>query len=579
MASSSSSSSSDKSSDKSSGKSGSRFKHLRSDLVAGIINGVASVPSGMATAAMAGVNPVFGLYATTVAPAVGSLLAGSQLMQIATNGAAALTAAQAISGFSGDERSQTLFVVVALAGAFLVVFGLLKAGRLLRYVSFPVMTAFLSGVATVLVIDQTAQLTGFESEADTSIGEAVDLVLNLGDISLNSTLVGLVGLALILGLSRTPLNNVGSLVGLVVPTIIVAIWEPGGVRLVSDVSEIPRGLPPLGLPDFSLINADLLFSAFALAIIIAIQGAGISQNYRNPDGSHGDPSRDMLAQGAANIAGGLVSGMPTGGSVGQTALAESTGAKTRLTGIIHGAMMLAIILAVPGLVSMVPMPALAAVMIVAGFSAIRFSAMSFVWRTGGFARWVLLVTYVAALLASIAAAVAIGVAAALVLYVYSAASQVTVRGLEARDDGRIHVVDVPKKLKDRSITVIDAYGSLFFAAARRLREILPDAKGCDRPVVILRLRGNAQVGATLIDVLNEYAHELADAGGRLYLSGMSEEVSEKLERAHRLQLNEQVVIFKSTGILRDSTIAAIDSANAYLRPHRKEGEDALEWPE
>jgi sulfate permease, SulP family len=245
----------------------------------------------------------------------------------------------------------------------------------------------------------------------------------------------------------------------VVPTVIAVLWAPEGVKLVSDVSEIPRGLPPLGVPALQLVTVDLVISAFALAVIIAIQGAGISQSYKNPDGTSSDPSRDMFAQGAANVAASLVSGMPTGGSVGQTALAASTGARSRLTGVFHGLCMLAIILLVPGLVSVVPMPVLAAVMIVAGFSAVRFRAMAFVWRTGGPARWVLVLTFLATLLVSIAAAVATGVVAAVVLYLYTSVSRVRVNGLEPRDDGRIHVVDVPKKLPDQGITVIDVYGS------------------------------------------------------------------------------------------------------------------------
>ncbi len=241
-------------------------------MVAGLVNGVASVPSGMATAAMAGVNPVCGLYATTVAPAAGGLLASSQLMQITTTGAAALTASQDIASYSGAERNQALFLLVALAGLFLILFGLLKAGRILRYVSFPVMVAFLAGVAVALVFDQTLQLVAYSSEARSSLGEFVDLLLHLGDISLPSALVGLLALALILGLLRTPLRTVASLVGLVVPTILVALWQPEGVQLVSDVSEIPRGLPPLGLPDFTLFKLELLASAFALAVVTAIQG-------------------------------------------------------------------------------------------------------------------------------------------------------------------------------------------------------------------------------------------------------------------------------------------------------------------
>jgi sulfate permease, SulP family len=545
-------------------RSGSWFGKLRSDVFAGLINAVVSVPSGLATAALAGVNPVYGLYTTTAAPIAGSLLTSAQLMQLATTGASALVAGQAIASYPADQRGQALFLLVFLGGIFLVVFGLLRFGRLLRYVSNAVMTAFLSGVATVLVLDQLAQLVGYSPEGQTSLGQFVDLLLNIGDASPQATLIGVLALAIMVGLSRTPLTNVASLFALVIPTVLVVLWEPDGVRLVSDVSTIPRGLPPLGLPDFGLLSLDLVLSAFALAVVIAVQGAGISQSYENPDGSPTSPSRDMLAQGAGNVAAGLVSGMPAGGSVSQTALNVSVGARSRWAGVFHGLSMLVIILLVPGLVSLVPMTVLAALMIVAGLGAIDFREARSIWRTGGSARWGLVVTFGATLVLSIPTAVATGVALTVVLFVVYSASDARVRALERREDGEIVVVDVPEKLPSEKVTVLDVYGSLFFAAVRKLRESLPSPEGADRPVVVLRLRGNNQVGATVIDALNDYAHELAEAGGRLYLTGMDEVASEKLRRAEKLRLDEEVYIYPATEVLGGSTRDAIEAANAWL---------------
>lgn len=559
-------------------KTGIRSQHLQGDLIAGLINGVASVPSSMATAAMAGVNPVYGLYAITVAPAVGGLLASSQMMQIATNGASALTASQAIARYPSDQRAEALFLLVGMAGIFLLLFGLFKAGRLLRYISYPVMVAFLSGVAAVLVLDQSAQLVGYSSSAENSLFQFVDLLLHLGDISPQSALVGLIALAIIIGLAKTPLNNLSSLVALVIPTLVVVFWKPDGVQLVSDVATIPRGLPPFGLPDFTLISTELILSSLALAVVIAIQGAGISQSYGNPDGSAVEPSRDMFAQGAANVAGSLVSGMPTGGSVSQTALNVSVGAKSRLAGVFHSLFMLVILLLVPGLVGHVPMPVLASIMIVAGFSAIRFQDMNSIWLTSGTGRWVLVLTFIATLVLSVPAAVTIGIIVAVTLYVYSSATEVDVRALQPHYDGQIHVIEVPKVLPDRGITVIEVYGSLYFAAAKRLQELLPEVGDTERPVVILRLRGTSQIGSTVIDVLNDYAHDLANAGGLLYLNGMDKQVSRRLERARTLDLDEEVVIFPATDILGESTRQAVSHANDWLRNYRESGDDALAWP-
>jgi SulP family sulfate permease len=204
--------------------------------------------------------------------------------------------------------------------------------------------------------------------------------------------------------------------------------------------------------------------------------------------------------------------------------------------------------------------------------------MNSVWRTAGTGRLVLVLTFLATLVLSVPAAVTIGIIAAIALYLYSSASHVQVRALEPQDDGKVHVVDVPDELPGRSITVLEVYGSLFFAAAKRLGELLPEPGDADRPVVILRLRGNSQVGATVIDVLNDYAHELGNVGGRLYLNGMDEQVSKRLERARRFDLDEGVVLFPATDILGESTRHAIAHANDWLRPYREDEDDALVWP-
>ncbi|MDQ3802679.1 MAG: SulP family inorganic anion transporter, partial [Acidobacteriota bacterium] len=139
----------------------SRGSKLRKDTVAGLVNAVVSVPDGLACAALAGVNPVYGLYTSIAAPIGGSLLVSAQLMQIATTSASALAAGQAIAGYPAEQRDAALFLLVALVGVALALFGLLGVGRLVRFVSHAVMTGFLIGVAAVLILDQLAPLVGF----------------------------------------------------------------------------------------------------------------------------------------------------------------------------------------------------------------------------------------------------------------------------------------------------------------------------------------------------------------------------------------------------------------------------------
>jgi SulP family sulfate permease len=349
-----------------------------------------------------------------------------------------------------------------------------------------------------------------------------------------------------------------------VPSLLVALlgWE--GVQRVADVSPIPRGIPSLTLPNLMLLSPAILLSAFAIAVVVAVQGAGVSQSVENPDGSPINPSRDMVAQGAANLASGLLSGIPAGGSVGQTALNVTVGARSRWAGVLGGVWMLVIVLLVPGLVGQVPMAVLAALMIQAGISAIDVREARSIWNTGGAARWSILVTFLATLVLSIPVAVGAGVLLTIVLYLASSASDVTVREIIRLDDGRHAESDPPAKLASNTVTVLDVNGSLFFAGARTLQEALPSPVGATRPVVVLRLRGYTHVGATLIEVLDSYADDLAEVGGRLYLSGVAADVSKQLRRAGKLDLDRAVRLMAASEVIGASTRQAVADARAWL---------------
>jgi SulP family sulfate permease len=156
------------------------------------------------------------------------------------------------------------------------------------------------------------------------------------------------------------------------PTAALLILEWHSVRKVGDVAPITGGFPPFSPPALALLDGDLVLAAATLALVVLIQGAGVSHTTVNLDGSPIDGNRDILAQGIANTATGLFSGIPGGGSVGQTALNIEVGGQTRWSGVFAGLWVLLFLLALPGVVSLVPMTVLAALMIIAGFSALDF---------------------------------------------------------------------------------------------------------------------------------------------------------------------------------------------------------------
>ena len=338
---------------------------LRKDSVAGLTVAVASVPEGMAGGILAGVNPIYGLYANIIGPLAGSVFSSTQLMVIQNTSAVSLVAGQSLIGLSSEEHESALFLMVVLAGVLALAAGLLRLGRMTRFVSYSVMTGFLTGIAVVLILSQLPTVVGYGVEGANRITQTIDLFRKIDHLHAGSLIMGMMTLGIAIVLQRTPARRFAALLAIAVPSVLVGLLNLASVQTVGDLGEIPRGIPMPRLPSFAHFS-DVLSGAFAVALIVLVQGAGVSQTVPNPDGSERRISRDFIAQGFGNIASGLFRGLPVGGSVSTTALNVMTGA-TRRWGAISSALWLAlIVIGVPGLVTYVTMPALGAVIILAG---------------------------------------------------------------------------------------------------------------------------------------------------------------------------------------------------------------------
>jgi SulP family sulfate permease len=538
-----------------------RRNQLKADGSAGLTVGIASVPDGMAASVLAGVNPIHGLYAAMAGSIVGGLTARTQLMLVTTTSAAALAAGGALSGLSGEERTAALALLVVLAGALQVAAGLLRLGRFTRFVSHSVMKAFLLGVAVLIVLGQLPQLAGADVEGDSAPERALQLILHPGRIELGSLAAGLAALALVLVLIRTPLRALAALAAVGIPSLAVWAFDAGGVEVVG---EVPSGLPVPELPPLSAFSLDLLTGAGAVAAIVLVQGAGVSESVPDPDGVPAAPDADFRAQGYANVASGLLRGLPVGGSLGQTALNVSSGARTRWSSVAAGLFIALVLLALSGLVAYVVMPALAALLLLAAWSTIDFREALAIWRTGTATKVIAATTFGATLFLPIQAAVGIGVALSALLYLNRAATDVRIVRLIPRPDGRFEERPPPETLPGGEVTILHVYGSVFYAGARTLEQQLPRPGGEDRPVVVLRLRGHTKIGATFVDVIAGYAEQLRRANGRLYLAGVDHDARALIERTHKVSADAAKLIFEATPIRGESTEQAHAAGQAWL---------------
>lgn len=538
---------------------------LRDDSIAGLNSAVSSVPDGMASGILVGVNPIYGLYACMIGPITGSLFASTQLMIIATTSAASLSAGQALGGLQAEVRANALFLMVLLIGALQILFGLLRTGKLIRFVSYSVMTGFIIGIAVLTILSQLPTITGYKpTSGNNKVTPAFNLLSNLGRINVWSLAIAVITLALALTLPRTRLGNFGRLAAIIIPSILAAVLRLDSVEIVKDIGNIPGGIPMPHLPSFSGTTFDVLTGALAVAVIILVQGAGVSQSVPNPDGSRRSVSRDFFAQGVANVASGFFRGLPVGGSLSTTALTVMSGARTHWAAIFGGLWMALIVIVFPGLVSYVAMPPLGVLLILASVSTIKPSEALSIWHTGWPSRLAIVSTFISTLLLPIQAAVGFGVVLSALLYMNQSSTDVSVVELVKRPDGSIEEHKAPEQLPSNKATVLDVYGHLFYAGARTLERLLPKPQGSLSPAVILRLRGRSTVGATLIEVLSNYAEKVKAANGRLYLTGISEVAYDQLVRTGKLRLTGPVRAYEATRIRGQSTEEAVADARTWL---------------
>jgi len=538
---------------------------LRDDGIAGLNSAVSSVPDGMASSILVGVNPIYGLYACMVGPIAGGLFSSTRMMIIATTSAASLSAGQALGNLQGEARDSALFLMVVLIGALQVLFGLVRTGQLTRFVSYSVMTGFIIGIAVLTLLSQLPTISGYEPTAgNNKVTQTFNLLSNLNQVNRWSLVVAATTLVLAITLPRTPLGNFGRLAAIIIPSVLVALLGMDSVAVVRDVGDIPGGVPMPHLPAFSSISFDVVTGALAVAVIVLVQGAGVSQSVPNPDGSRRRMSRDFIAQGVANVASGLFRGLPVGGSLSSTALSVISGARTHWAAIFAGLWMALLVIVVPGLVSYVTMPALGMLLILASVSTIKPTDALAIWHTGWPSRLASITTFFSTLLLPIQAAVGIGVVLSALLYVNESSTDISVVELVKREDGSIQEHKAPTQLPSNKVTVLDVYGHLFYAGARTLARLLPKPWNAENPVVILRLRGRNNLGATLVEVLANYADKLHEANGRLYLTGISEGAYEQVVRTGKLRLTGPVRAYEATAIRGQSTQEAVADARTWL---------------
>ncbi len=344
---------------------------LTHDLIAGIVLVTLLVPQGMAYAELAGLPAITGLYTTVVCLVAYALVGPSPILVLGPDSALAPMIAATILPLAAGSQE----MAVALAGMLALLVGLVtvgagfaKLGFVADLLSNPVRTGYLAGLAVVILIGQLPKLFGFSTDADGLVAEAAAFVHGLDMTNPWALAIGLLSLAIILGLKRLSPRTPGILIAVVVAIALSMVLDLAA-RGVSVIGVLPQGFPMPTLPGAPLDDMPLLFAAAVGISLVAIGDTiSVSGGFSARAGYEVDGNQELVGIGSANLAAGLFSGFAVSTSGSRTAVSFQSGAKTQLTGLIAAAFVLAMLLFVPGLVQAMPQPVLAAVVIAASIS-------------------------------------------------------------------------------------------------------------------------------------------------------------------------------------------------------------------
>ncbi len=536
------------------------------DLIAGITGATAGIPQAMAFALLAGVEPAYGLYAAVIAPIVGALAGSATYMTTGPTNTLMLLVGSALEPLKASYQVGALIVTLSvLAGAFQLVFGLLRLGDLTRFVSRAVVTGFLTGAAVLMATEQLGTFAGIPRGKHGGLIHTLNHLAGRIDQIHGPTLaMGLLTMAIILFFRRTPVRALGIFLAVAGTSVVIVLlggWADG-VILVQDIAPLPNRLPAVSLPQPDLMG-DLATSALAVALLGLVQTVALSQSLKEPDGRLPNASREFIGQGLSNIAAGLFQGLPSGGSLSRTAVNVSAGARTRLANVWAGLLVAVIMLLFSDLAGRIALASLSAHLILAAWTLVDPGEIRFLWMASWTGRWAMVATFVATLLLPLQYSVFVGVTLSLLLYVFQS-SHLHITQLEPVGPYQFREIPFSPTLPDRTLVILAVQGNLFFAAMRDLEQRLPVPNHARQPVLILRLRGDEMLAGTGTWTLVNYAERLRARGGKLILCGVEEKMLKTLQRTGALEKIGPENVFVARDVLLMSLQEAVEYAQQWL---------------
>ena len=498
------------------------------------------VPQGMAYAELAGLPPITGLYTSIVCLLSYAVFGPSRILVLGPDSALgpmiAATILPLIAAGGDEKRAVALASMLAvMVAAIMILAAVARLGFIADLISQPTMIGYMNGLALTILVGQLPKLFGFKVEASSFAGDLTGFAKGLanGEAVAAAAAVGIAGIVLIVVLQRW-LPKLPAVLIMVVLSIAATSVFDLAVHGVSLVGVLPEGFPPLTIPHVGVADAGpLAAGALGIAMVSLADTISTSSAFAARTGQEVNGNQEMIGIGAANLAAGLFQGFPVSTSASRTAVAERSGAKTQLTGITGAALIILMIVLVPGLFRNLPQPALAAVVITASLSLADIPGVARLWRQ----RKAECLLSAAAFLGVVLLGVLAGIAVAVGLSILNIFRQAwwpynTVLGRVRALKGYHDVRSYPEARLLPGLVIYRFDAPLFFANVKTFRDQVRQLARAGPPPswIVIAAEPVTDVDTTASDVLTELDQELSAQGISLVFAELKDPVRRKIER-------------------------------------------------
>jgi sulfate permease, SulP family len=540
---------------------------LSRDTLAGATLWGLLIPEMIAYAALAGLPPQAGLYTLLASLGLYAIFGTSRHLVVAATSASAILLASTVSALgpaTGAAYMTLAAALVILVGLTFAISGLLRFGFIANFISKPVMTGFVFGLAIFVSVSQLPKFFGIHKGTGDTLAQLAHLVLSLPSASWLTFAIGIAALALLFGLDRFAPRLPGGLILLALG--ILVSW---GFQLshhgVAIVGKVPSGLPSIGIPRVGAAQLWVLLpAAVGLMLVMLSEALGAANTFAQKHRYRINPNQDMVAIGLANLGSGLLGGLPAGGSMSQTAVNDAAGARTELSPLIAAGLALVTVIALTPLFTDLPDAILAALIIHAVFGLMRVRALRHLYQVQPLEFAAALATLLGVVLIDVLPGLIIGAILSLV-FVVGRASQPTVAVLGPAPGSAGAYLDIHRHPEVRpvpGVLIIRLNAALFYANADRFRQSIE--QGLDgaspRPkAVIIDLDASDDLDATGLATLGDLQVALADQGVGLAMTHMHAVAQATAERFGLITEANDVQVFATID-------AALDWATSRTGP-------------